>query len=67
MVATSAASGTQKPENPNFENGTRQTRTQTFIKMSNPTKPEPEVQTRGYPKCSKKLKNDHILSKNDQF
>ena len=44
------------PENPNFENETRQTRTRTFVKMSNPTKPEPEVQTRGYPMGSKWLK-----------
>ena len=50
---TSAASGTRKPENPNFENETRQTRTRTFVKMSSPTKPEPEVQTRGYPMGSK--------------
>ena len=49
LLLISAASGTRKPENPNFENGTRQTRTRTFVKMSNPTKPEPEVQTRGYP------------------
>ena len=33
---TSADSGPEKPENPNFENETRQTRTRTLVKMSNP-------------------------------
>ena len=50
LLKISADSGPEKPENPNFENETRQTRTRTLVKMSNPTKPEPEVQTRGYPK-----------------
>ena len=62
-VPFSADSGPEKPENPNFENETRQTRTRTFIKKSNPTKPEPEVQTCGYPKCTKLLKNDKICPK----
>ena len=31
FAATSADSGPEKPENPNFENETRQTRTRTFV------------------------------------
>ena len=49
-VCTSAGSGTQKPENPNFESETRQTRTRTLLRNENPIKPEPKIQTRGYPK-----------------
>ena len=32
LLNTIAASGTRKPENPNFENETRQTRTRIFVK-----------------------------------
>ena len=53
MICSSADSEPEKPENPNFEDETRQTRTQTFVKWSNPTKPEPEVQTNEHPKYSK--------------
>ena len=66
-VDTSAGSGTRKPENPNFENETRQTRTRTFAKKPNPTKPEPEVQTRGYPTGSKWQKNDLFCLKITNF
>ena len=39
----SADSGPEKPENPNFENETRQTRTRNLLKYANPIKPEPEL------------------------
>ena len=43
ILGISADSGPEKPENPNFENETRQTRTRNLLKYANPIKPEPEL------------------------